>query len=83
MTEVSTHEVDELNQYEEINDDDLRVDVKIATLFSKMSKSEEERVGDLKADENLDVIDVDADDDEIEAYVSESIDNDAIRCKRI
>ena len=47
MRELSTHEVDELNEYEEINYDDLHVDVKIATLFNKMSKSEEERVDDL------------------------------------
>ena len=34
-TEVITHEVDKLNEYEEINDDDLHVDVKTATTTFK------------------------------------------------
>ena len=50
--------------------------MEIATLFSKRSKSEEENVDDLKANENLDVNNVDADDDKTEADVSKSKDID-------
>ena len=43
VREVSTHEVDELNESEEINDDDLEFDMEIARLSSKTSESEEEK----------------------------------------